>query len=164
MRSCNMEVIDTCQWFWSEDDTARSLFMTYFSRLLIPFDVARPARAAPPQPQCLGRRSPRAARPSYSSSSSPASARSRAFAPTCAHSLRGRFWTAPPRTRAHADTLGVAGAIYVSSLPHRADRHASMRALAGRLGARLTFVDAVDARGPAVRNILDHVRVLRAAS
>jgi hypothetical protein len=66
--------------------------------------------------------------------------------------------------RAHADTLGVAGAIYVSSLLHRADRRASMRALAGRLGARLTFVDAADARDPAVRNILDHLRVLRAAS
>jgi hypothetical protein len=63
--------------------------------------------------------------------------------------------------RAHADTLGVAGAIYVPSLPHRGDRRANMRALAGRLGARLTFVDAADARGPAVGNILDHVRVLR---
>jgi hypothetical protein len=65
--------------------------------------------------------------------------------------------------RAHADTLGVAGAIYVPSLAHRGDRRAAMRALAGRLGARLTFVDAADARGPAVRNILDHVRVLRQA-
>jgi hypothetical protein len=64
---------------------------------------------------------------------------------------------------AHADTLGVAGAIYIPSLPHRADQRANMRALAGRLGARLTFVDAADARGPAVLNILDHVRVLRAA-
>jgi GR25 family glycosyltransferase involved in LPS biosynthesis len=62
---------------------------------------------------------------------------------------------------AHARTLGVAGALYVANLPRRTDRRANMSALADHLGADVRFVDAVDARGPEVAHILEHVRALR---
>jgi hypothetical protein len=64
---------------------------------------------------------------------------------------------------AHGRTLSVARAVYVASLPRRADRRADMAELARRLGADFTFVDAVDAHDPAISNILDHVRTLRAS-
>jgi hypothetical protein len=62
---------------------------------------------------------------------------------------------------AHVDTLGVAGAILIANLPRRADRRANMTELAHRIGATFAFVDAVDAHGPEVAHILQHVRALR---
>jgi GR25 family glycosyltransferase involved in LPS biosynthesis len=61
----------------------------------------------------------------------------------------------------HAATLDIASGIYVANLPRRADRRRNMTMLAHRLGAQLTFVDAIDMRGPAARNIMNHVRLFR---
>jgi GR25 family glycosyltransferase involved in LPS biosynthesis len=62
---------------------------------------------------------------------------------------------------AHVSTLDVAAHIYVASLPRRVDRRRNMTMLANRLGAQFNFVDAVDMHGPAVRNIMNHMRLFR---
>jgi GR25 family glycosyltransferase involved in LPS biosynthesis len=76
------------------------------------------------------------------------------------------FWqsSAAADFKTYESTLGVAADIYVANLPRREDRRHNMTVLAEALGARFTFVDAVDSDSEEIQNILDHVRLYRTHS
>ncbi|KIJ32485.1 hypothetical protein M422DRAFT_213760 [Sphaerobolus stellatus SS14] len=64
----------------------------------------------------------------------------------------------PLDTAPHSKTLGVAGKVYVVSLPKRTDRRGVMQEIADAMDIELTFHDATDMRGPEVRDIMERIR------
>jgi GR25 family glycosyltransferase involved in LPS biosynthesis len=58
-------------------------------------------------------------------------------------------------------TLSIAAKVFVANLPRRGDRRRNMTTLEHTVGAHFTFVDAVDMRSAAIRNIMNHVRAQR---
>jgi GR25 family glycosyltransferase involved in LPS biosynthesis len=64
-------------------------------------------------------------------------------------------------TTGYDSTLSIAAKVFVANLPRRGDRRRNMTTLEHAVGAHFTFVDAIDMRSVAIRNIMNHIRAQR---
>ncbi|KAF8330318.1 uncharacterized protein EI90DRAFT_3060255 [Cantharellus anzutake] len=87
----------------------------------------------------------------------PASSESLSVSPQPDHVVLQHTALSSPQPYTNA-TLGIAGRIFVISLPRRDDRRVKMKALAEFMRLKFTFVNATDASDAAVTVIMERVR------